>query len=89
MPKRPLRLPLKQSGPEERERKMEWIEAHSSNVLRFSYDAESDALYVEFRNGTYRYDGVGESVFEAMKAAPSKGSFVAQSLKGVFPCVKV
>jgi len=40
-------------------------------------------LTVEFKNGaTYNYYDVPEFVFEQMRAASSKGQFLAQNVKG-------
>lgn len=70
---------------------MNWIETpESSNISRIGYDEDSQVLYVEFKNGsTYQYFDVPETVFEQMKAAPSKGSFVAQVLKGTYRYARV
>jgi hypothetical protein len=65
---------------------MEWIESpESSNIARFGYDESSQILTVEFINGgSYNYYDVPTMVFEQMKAAPSKGQFLAQSIKGIY-----
>ncbi len=65
---------------------MSWIETpESTNIARFDYDTDSSVLIVEFlRGGTYNYYDVPEVVFEQMKSAPSKGKFLAQSIKGVY-----
>jgi hypothetical protein len=64
---------------------LQWIETpESSNVVRFAYDKDSEALYVEFKNGTYRFHGVGPEVYAAMLIAPSKGKFLAESVKGIY-----
>lgn len=65
---------------------MEWIDTpESSTIVRFTYDKDSSALTVEFKKGgTYQYFDVPEPTFEAMKAADSKGQFLAQNIKGVF-----
>lgn len=62
---------------------MEWIDGQSSNIARFAYDEGREVLIVEFNNGaTYEYFDVTESVFENMKTASSRGSFLAQEIKG-------
>ena len=65
---------------------MIWIDSpESSNITRFAYDNATQVLFVEFRNGgVYQYFDVPESVFEQMKAAPSKGQFLAQNIKGAY-----
>ncbi|MBX3442154.1 MAG: KTSC domain-containing protein [Planctomyces sp.] len=69
---------------------MDWIETpESSNIARFGYDAAGQILAVEFaKSGTYQYYDVPEAVFEQMKAAPSKGQFVAQIIKGRYRYAK-
>jgi len=69
---------------------MEWVDGQSSNIARFAYDASREVLIVEFINGgTYEYFDVGESVFEQMKSAPSRGSFLANSIKGNYRYARV
>ena len=63
---------------------MNWIESpESSNITRFGYDDASQILFVEFKNGSvYQYFDVPHGVFEQMENAPSKGRFLAESIKG-------
>ena len=65
---------------------MNWIETpESSNIARFDYDTDSSVLIVEFlKGGTYNYYDVPVVIFEQMRAAPSKGQFLAQNIKGVY-----
>ena len=65
---------------------MNWIESpESSNIARFGYDDANQVLFVEFKNGgVYQYFDVPQNVFEQMKTAPSKGQFLAQSIKGTY-----
>jgi hypothetical protein len=65
---------------------MTWINTpESSNIARFDYNNDSHVLTVEFKNGaTYNYYDVPETVFNQMKAASSKGQFLAQNVKGVY-----
>tara|TARA_B110001469_G_C9597849_1_gene296937 strand:- start:892 stop:1104 length:213 start_codon:yes stop_codon:yes gene_type:complete len=70
---------------------MNWIETpESSNLERFGYDSSDMVLRVEFKSGgTYDYFDVPESIFEQMQAAPSRGSFLAQNIKGVYRYARV
>jgi hypothetical protein len=70
---------------------MKWIDSpESSNVLRFGYDEDNRILGVEFKNGTlYHYYDIPETIFNAMKNAPSKGQFLAQSIKGVYRYARI
>jgi len=65
---------------------MNWVESpESSNIARFAYDEGSCVLVVEFlKGGTYNYYDVPQGIFEQMKAAPSKGQFLARNIKGVY-----
>ena len=65
---------------------MNWIETpESSNINRFRYDDAHQVLSIEFKNGSvYQYFDVSPSVFEQMKSAPSKGRFLAQTIKGTY-----
>lgn len=65
---------------------MEWIDTpESSNILRFTYDQETQILMVEFKkSGVYQYYDVPDYIFEEMKVAPSKGQYLAQNVKGFF-----
>lgn len=70
---------------------MEWINTpESSNIAGFGYSDNSRILTVEFKNGgRYEYFDVSAEIFDAMKAAPSKGQFLAQSIKGQFRYARV
>lgn len=65
---------------------MSWISTpESSNIAGFDYIPERKLLIVEFKNGgRYNYYDVPQAVFERMKAAPSKGQFLAQNVKGAY-----
>lgn len=60
----------------------------SSNISRFGY--EDQTLRVEFKNGSlYDYFDIPERVFEEMRAAGSKGQFLAQNVKGSYRYARV
>ncbi len=63
---------------------MSWVETpESSTMTGFEYVNETRTLMVEFKTGgRYNYFDVPETVFERMKAAPSKGQFLAENIKG-------
>ena len=65
---------------------MEWIATpESSTIARFGYDSQTQVLTIEFMNGgRYNYYDVPAAVFERMKAAPSKGQFLAQNIKNIY-----
>src|SRR5690606_22503386 len=66
---------------------------HSSNVHSFGYDVEHQYLYVRFNapahegvrthsaGPIYRYHNVPARIFLAMMSAPSKGTFIWDSIR--------
>lgn len=70
---------------------MSWIETpESSNLSRFGYNKDTRVLTVEFKNGgRYNYFDVPESIFEQMKAASSKGQFLAKNVKNIFRYARI
>ena len=70
---------------------MIWVETpDSSNLSRFGYSKDTRVLTVEFKNGgRYNYFDVPDAVFEQMKAAPSKGQFLAKSIKSNYRYARV
>lgn len=51
-------------------------EVGSSNIARVDYDRDKQVLRVGFRSGgVYEYDAVGEQLYQAFLASPSKGRF--------------
>ena len=69
---------------------MEWTETpDSSNLARFGYDASSQILTVDFKNGgSYDYFDVPPGTHESMKSAASKGQFLATIIKGTYRYAK-
>lgn len=61
----------------------------SSNLVSFSYDDASQLLTVEFKHGgTYDYFEVPAQVHDEMKAAASRGTFLATRIKGTYRYAK-
>ena len=56
---------------------------NSSVLSAMRYDSQRRELTLTFRenHGTYRYEQVAPEVWEALLAAPSKGTFLNQVLK--------
>ncbi len=73
--------PLGGDGPE-------WIDADSSNLKRFRYDASTGELSVVFNTGrTYAYNKVTAEEYAALKQAnrktkPTQGEYFNQFIKG-------
>jgi hypothetical protein len=64
---------------------MDWLDGSSTSIARFCYDSSASILTVEFvKGGTYNYFDVPSHLFDEMKAASSRGQFVAQRIKGSF-----
>lgn len=57
----------------------------SSNVVSYAYSPIRGVLTIEFKSGgTWEYENVPDKVFQDMKEAPSKGSFVHQRINGYY-----
>lgn len=59
----------------------------SSNVECVGYDPDVMELHVRFLGGPtiYVYLNVPQQVFDEMMAAPSKGSYLHQCVKDIYP----
>lgn len=61
----------------------------SSNLASFTYDDATQLLTVEFKHGgTYDYFDVPSVIHEEMKAATSRGNFLATRVKGTYRYAK-
>jgi len=55
----------------------------SENLSSLGYDAETQVLEIEFRNGrVYQYEGVPQRLVNELLQAPSKGQFFNSRIKG-------
>lgn len=62
----------------------------SSNIVSAGYDAASETLEIEFKDGAvYQYYNVGEHLYQQFVAAPSKGQFFNVYIKNVVPFSRV
>ena len=69
---------------------VEMIQVSSSNVDKIGYDEEQQLLYVRFLSGgLYLYKGVGVMEFEALRDAPSVGSYLNRNIKGAYPYERI
>jgi predicted metallopeptidase len=58
----------------------------SEALTALGYDDAHEVLQLEFRSrAIYRYFGVPALVYEALLAAPSKGKYFNQAIRGIFP----
>ena len=69
---------------------MERFPVSSSSVSMIGYDADTQALEVQYNNGgVYQYQGVPQDVFDQLMNAPSKGTFINQQIKNSYVFVRV
>jgi len=62
---------------------MNMTSVSSSNISAIGY--EGSTLRVRFNNGSlYDYYNVPASVYDGLMSAPSKGSYLASRVKGVY-----
>lgn len=62
----------------------------STNVASVGYSRRLRALEIEFTRGAiYRFLKVQPDVYRDMMAAPSKGHFIAERLRGIYEFVRV
>ncbi len=60
-----------------------WIAVSSAILAAIQYEPSTGRLVVRFRTGrVYWYAGVSQNVFNALRAAGSKGSFFAKHIRG-------
>lgn len=69
---------------------VEWQPVESSNIEAIAYSSGKSELHVKFKSGVeYAYSDVPASVVDDLMAAPSKGKFLAENIKGKYPYSKV
>ncbi|MBL8296554.1 MAG: KTSC domain-containing protein [Bryobacterales bacterium] len=62
----------------------------SNSLATVAYDAERQALQIEFRDNTvYRYFGVPADVYQCLLLAPSKGSYFNRAIRNRYAHVRV
>ena len=55
----------------------------SENLSSLGYDAASQVLEIEFRNGrVYQYEGVPQRLVDELLQTPSKGQYFNSQIKG-------
>ncbi|WP_043982266.1 KTSC domain-containing protein [Priestia megaterium] len=53
----------------------------SSNLVAVGYDDSTNTLFIEFKNGTYKYFNVPQNVYRNLLNASSKGQYHAAFIK--------
>lgn len=62
----------------------------SSNIVAIGYNEPSQTLEVEFMNGTvYQYYNVTQALYEQLMQSSSKGQFLANQIKNLYPYSRV
>ena len=62
----------------------------SSNIRSIGYDSQSQTLEIEFLNGCiYQYFNVPESIYNALMAASSHGSYFHRYIKDQYRFTKI
>ncbi|MFH0810919.1 MAG: KTSC domain-containing protein [Pseudomonadota bacterium] len=62
----------------------------SSSISSIGYDSASETLEVEFQNGSvYQYYNVGQTIYDQIMIAPSKGQFLNSQIRNAFPYSRV
>ena len=60
-----------------------------STVVSVGYDATTETLEVEFKNGVYQYYNVPQPIYDQMMTSESVGKFLNVYIKPMYPCAKV
>ncbi|MGI1833943.1 KTSC domain-containing protein [Bacillus altitudinis] len=68
---------------------MNLIPVNSSNLNAVGYDLHSQILRIAFRNGTYDYYGVPESVYNGLMSAASLGKYHDRFIKNSYNFARV
>ena len=59
----------------------------SSNINAIGW--QDNILYVQYKSGTYAYEGVSKELYESLVAAESKGKWMTEQIKGKYSYKKV
>ena len=63
---------------------IEWHDVTSSFIQAIGYNESTLELHVRMKNGTYIYTDVPLGVYQRFLAAPSKGKFLHNRIKGYY-----
>ncbi|MFP3512945.1 KTSC domain-containing protein [Peribacillus sp. SIMBA_075] len=53
----------------------------SSNLVAVGYDDTTNTLFIQFKNGTYKYFDVPQNIYRNLLNASSKGEYHAAYIK--------
>jgi hypothetical protein len=63
------------------------INVQSSNIIAIGW--QDNTLFVQYKSGTYAYDGVSKELYELLVAAESKGRWMNEQIKGKYTYKKL
>ncbi|MDM5188559.1 KTSC domain-containing protein [Bacillus sp. DX4.1] len=61
----------------------------SKHLVAVGYNSPSMILRIQFKNGTYDYYNVPESIYSSLMSAPSKGTYHATHIKNSYRYTKI
>jgi KTSC domain len=62
----------------------------STVIRRFHYEGQRNELVIQFQSGRrYAYDNVPPEVYDALRAARSRGSYFNAWVRDRYPCRKL
>jgi hypothetical protein len=62
---------------------MNCIPVDSSSISEICYDEPTQTLQIQFRHGgSYQYFDVPVTIYQELMAAPSKGAYLVEQIKG-------
>lgn len=77
------KLPAESGDPYAGPRTPDMKMVDSTNLQKAGYDAKSQTMVVEFRNGrVYEYRGVPKEIYQQFNESESQGSFLSRNIKG-------
>ena len=73
------------------EKQIQMNPVNSSNIAAIGWSgSERCNLYVQYKSGhVYMYSGVMKNLYDQLMQAESKGKFIAQNIKPIFPYTKL
>lgn len=67
-----------------------WVPVLSTDLSHAKYDLDSGALRIRFHSGeVYEYHDVPRHVYDVLLAAPSKGKYFHQNIKGKYEFTRI
>lgn len=62
------------------------VKGKSSHIEKIQYDNNTQTLTIQFSNGSvYQYSAVPQYIGDGLQSAESKGTYLAEYIKGKYP----